>query len=430
SPGKDELLKAKKKIIAAQTSAPDSVARAEYKEARPSSLEEYQILKKMFAAGKNQQAIIRALSYLREKPNDWDVRFVLGQHYFQQKQYDLAYKQFNLVLSNIPNYTDVRVQLINLYIATNRLREAKGVLAAGRALQPNNLDLFSLEGTIAFQEARFARAADIARSVLAKDPTNQNAKALKANLDSSSPRYMIGRNTVGISQQAFYASDRHQVWDFTTLYYGRDTDYGIIYGKINYNNRFLKSASQAEIDAWPILNKYVSFNLNAAYANEPTLFPRVLGGAEAYVSIPRFAQVSLGGKYHRVTNSKAFHYYTGSITKEIINNLITFKPYFYQTNPGPRSILYTGLIRHYLRGNKDHYINLNVLAGRSPDLFDLTNISFVTTSLKGASIDYAFPILNHTIVVDIGAGYTEQKYPNGLNRKLTGGTIRIEKRFE
>ncbi len=431
SPNNDELLNAKKQIIAAQTPESSPTAKASYKNPKPAGAEEYKILEKMFKTGKGQQAVNRALNYLRQNPNDGDVRLVLGQYYFKQKQYDLAHQQLLLALNKTPKYTDVRIELVNVDIAANRIGEAKRLLAEGRRLEPDNLELYSLEGSIAFEQARFPRAADVARSVLARDPKNESAILLKENLDSITPRYMVGRNSLGINQQTFYASDQHQVWDYTTLYYGRDTDYGIIYGKVNYNSRFMRGASQAELDAWPVLNKYVYFNINAGYANEPVLFPRVMAGGEAYVTIPKFAEVSLGGKYHKITNTKAYSYYTGSITKEFGNNLITFRPYFYQSTPGSRSILYTGIYRYFFKGDRDHYINFNVLAGRSPDLFDLSNANFITTSLKGGGIDYVFPLFNHSLVIDIGAAYTEQKYPaNSLTRRLPGATISIEKRFD
>jgi YaiO family outer membrane protein len=425
SPNNNKLLEAKKNIVVAQTPVPKASIYGK------SSMEEYKILQKMYSAGKRQQAIDRALNYLQTNPDDGDVRLALGQFYFDQKQYSLARAQFYLALNKTPTYTGVRIQLVNLDIATNRYAEAKRLLADGRMLQPNNLELYSLEGTLAFEEARFPRAADIARRVLAKQPNNESALELKENLDGITPRYMIGRNSVGIVQQGVYVSDQHQGWDYTTLYYGYDTDYGVVYSKVNYNSRFLKGASQVEIDAWPILNKYVYFNVDAGYANEPVLFPRYMVGAEAYVEVPKLAAFSLGGKYNRVLDNKAYSFYTGSITKEFYNNLLTFRPYYYRTSPGPSSLLYTGTFQHFFRGDRDNYINLNVQTGRSPDLFDLASPNFITTTIKGVNLDYVFPIFNHSVVIDLGVGYLQQKFPEDRpTRNLTSGTISIEKRFD
>ncbi len=46
------------------------------------------------------------------------------------------------------------------------------------------------------------------------------------------PKYL---NEVGIYQQQYYISDRHQVWDYSTLYYGRQTDLGKLYTKLTYD---------------------------------------------------------------------------------------------------------------------------------------------------------------------------------------------------
>jgi len=352
-----------------------------------------------------------------------------GQYYFQQKQYNLAYKQLEQAVTKKPTFIDARIALINVLIEKYQYAQAQKVLNDGFRIQAN-ADLLSTQANLYYERGRFHQSAVAVKEALKLSPNNKIAANVKSNLDSISPRYMIGPNTIGIYTQNLYASDLHQNWDYTTLYYGRDTNMGYIIGKINYDSRFKTDATQAEIEAFPVLNRYVYFDLDATYANQPILFPNYSLGAEAYLSVPNIFDFSFGGKFNKITNNKAYTYYTGSISKQIGNNVFIFRPYYYKPSAGASTVLYTGQYRYYLHSDPDNYVNVIGGIGRSPDLDNLLAADFIIMDNKFINLSLFFPVLAHTVLINIGAEYNHQYFPSSrLVRNLTGGTVGILKRF-
>lgn len=390
--------------------------------------EEYKILQKMYAAKRYVEIIQRAVPYLKMHPDDGDVRYILGQTYVQMKQYDLAYEQFYCGLAKTPKYTEMRVALINLDIQLKQFDLAQEAVSDGLALQPNNYNLLSSQGTVLFEQGRFPPAAIFAHQSLAVKPMNKAALFLKKNLDQISNRYMIGRETIGLLGQGLYVSDVHQIWQYGTVYYQHDTDYGPILGKMNYSERFGFKGYQGEIEAFPILTKDLYFDIDLGYANQPIIFPNYMIGLETYFSIPKFLELSCGGKYNKITSTKAYTYYTGSARKQIKNDVFFFRPIYYTTQPGDPSLLYTGYYRHYFQGDTDFYINVFLVEGNSPDLNDLLAANFITIHNSGLVLDLSFPVCNHTLVIDIGATYIQQDYPTFV-RNLVGASLSFKKRF-
>lgn len=425
TPKNKGLLTAKKNIAyAQQPPARPTVSVAERRR------NEYQHLRRLQQQGKYQQAILDANRYLRKYPKDADVRLVLGQVYAGQKQYDNAFYQYRRALADYPTYTDVRIALIYLLLDRYQSSEAQRVLNQGLLLQPNNVNLLSMQGRIFFERGRYYQAAKAIKPVISQWPKNEIAKGVVADLNALSPRFMIGPNTIGAYTNNLNASDLSQNWNYSTLFYGRDTDLGYISAKVNYNRRFGIDAPQFEIDAWPVLNKYIYFNIDAAWADEPVLFPNYLIGGEVYVSMPSFLDISFGGKFNHIIAYNEFYYYTGSLAKQIGNHWLVFRPYFFNPSAGSNSILYTGLYRYYVQGDPDNYFEIGGGSGKSPDLNNLLDASFITIDNDFIYANYSFPLLSHTVVVVVGGSYTHQYYPfPGFTRNLAGGNIGLLKRF-
>ncbi len=236
------------------------------------------------------------------------------------------------------------------------------------------------------------------------------------------------RNLIGINQQQYYISDVKEVWDYSNVFYGRETPMGIVYGKITYTNRFTKQAVQGEIEAYPRLSKNVYLDLDIAYANKPELFPSQVYGAEAYITIDGAFDFSLGGKYNFVDNRHNFTFYTGSISKGINSNVLTFRPYYFVPGVGENSTLYTLNFRHIIR---DPYYSVGCIfgLGTSPDLADLQNINFIVVRNKIINPYINFPLFKERLLVNLNAMYQNQIFPLKRVRNWSGGTVGLTWRF-
>ncbi len=389
----------------------------------------YEDINQQFKQGHIDKAKSLAINYLKKYPNDTDVQLLLARIYVRTENYELAKQQLYKMLAYHPAYTEARLLLIGLQLNDKEYDAALETVNDGLKVQPYNKDLMQKKAEIYYAVHQYGYSAAMLRNVLTIDPNNRKANNLLNDIIDISPRDGIGRNRVGIAQGLYNASDLHEVWDYTTLFYSRDTDYGTIITNLNYASREHESAAQGEIVAYPVINRYVYLAIDLAYANNPNLFPDYTAGAEGFFSIPRAFDFSLGAVYKNVQNSEYFTTYTGSLSKTLGNFWLSFRPYYYVPNAGSTSILYTGTIRRYFNDAGDLYVGITAGDGFSPDLNDLQSVNFIVVRDTFANLNVQFPIVNHHYVINLSAGCERYLYPSGHVRDLVGGTIGISARF-
>ena len=405
-------------------------------------------LKALSLSGHRKDAIAKAIIYLNKYPTDGDVRVLLGQMYFASNENEKARQQLLIVLQQTPNNLDASLVLINVETTQANYQEALGLANYSLFLNPTDPDLLKkksyLVHLISLKKSgssivsagkteprplgnRYsltnAHRSDLSAKRMTK--ANKTEKLLVATKKNEEKIYL---NEVGFNQQQYYISDVKSVWDYSTLYYGRVTPIGKVYGKINYSNRFSKEAIQGEIEAYPKINKYIYLDLDVAYANQPNLFASQVYGAEAYVAVKRLFDFSLGGKYNSVDSRHKFSMYTGSLSKVISNNLILFRPYYFVPGVGKSSILYSVNLRHIIR-DPFFYFGCVFGLGKSPDLADLTTVNFIVVQNKIVNPYINFPLFNERLIVNLGLLYQNQLFPNNLVRNWSGGTVALAWKF-
>ncbi|MDQ5884825.1 MAG: hypothetical protein QG556_1165, partial [Pseudomonadota bacterium] len=237
-------------------------------------------------------------------------------------------------------------------------------------------------------------------------------------------------NELGVFDQLYYISDRKQLWDYTTVFYGRQTELGKVYGKVNYANRLKKEALQYEVEFFPKLGKYVYLDLDASVANQPILFPKYNYGGEAYVVLPKLFDFSVGEQFNRITSNLQFNRMTASVTKELIQGLnTTFRSYMYFPGSGQNSIFYTLNLRHmfiepYL------YAGMIIGSGTTPDLANLETINFLVLKNKIMLSPYInFAAFHDQFIFNFSFLYQNQVFPNQRQREWVGGTMGATWRF-
>lgn len=356
-----------------------------------------------------------------------DLAVKQAKSYVEANQYQLAKQILLNRLKVNPNDVDVRIALADVYLSRNYDLTALYTIKQGLLISPDNPKLLIKKGEINTILYEHPMAANAYQHALAVDPKNKTALALLDEVKGISPRYAYGLNEFGISTDNAYVPDLHSVWDYSSLYYSRDTDLGRITGSLNYAQRQGFQAPQFQLDLITRINRFMYVDLLGGYSNQPALFPKFLGSGEAYFSFPNIIGVSAGAKYATLGRT-FFSTYTGSLERYLGNVLLSFRPYYFVPKDRNTSVLYTGMIRKYF-ATDDHYVGMNFGAGKSPDLSDLLTVNFIVIKNSFVGLNYEFPILNHRIVVDLGAGYQRWQFPSGLIRKLYDGSIGLKYRF-
>jgi YaiO family outer membrane protein len=402
----------------------------------------YDIANNYLKEGKFFDAKVYAINYLNKNPKDADVRLVLGQVYLKEKNYRQAETEFEFILTYYPKYIDARVFLVDVEIALGDTTRAFVMLEQGLTFTPNNPYLINAKAKIFLAQYQYGQAAYLAKKSILKSKTKEEQKAGQETIKEIkeiNPFIVWGRNEIGIGSQNDYIVDLKTGWDYSAVYYSRDTSLGRVALSENYNSRFGHGSAQTIVNFSPVFNKYFYIEMTAAYARDRVLFPNYLIGGEAFVAIPNFLGVSFGGRYANI-GPTFYTFTTGSISKDIGKFWISFRPYYFQTKHGPQSILYTGTIKRYL-GTLDRSISLTIGAGYSPDLSDLQTINFFSIKNNYLTLNFEFPIFDHRILVDLGGDYQRWHYPrvisnegvaiiaNPFDRRLEGGTLGFKYRF-
>lgn len=391
----------------------------------------YDVIKIYFRNNQIDYAKKLALKYLDKYPEDGDVRLLLGQIYMREENYAQAKREFYRILEKYPKYIDAWVFLSDIELKGDNTTCALAIVHTGLRQKKDDPFLMIQKAKILFSLRQYAQAAVLAREVKAKNSCNEEAvkqaNNILKNVKDVNPRYLHGLNQIGIWSENDHVSDLRTWWDYSGVYYTRDTYLGRIAANVNYANRFGVDARQAAFEFSPILHKYFYMDLIVARANDPLIFPDYVFGAEAYFVPPHFIEMSLGAKYSQIKQTY-FTNYTGSLSKTIGNYWFSFRPYFYVPKTGATSTLSTGTIRRYF-GTDDYYLGVTIGGGRSPDLADLETVGFITIKNNFVVGNFEFPLFDHRLIVDLSGNFQRWEYPSGLVRKLTGGLLGLKYRF-
>jgi tetratricopeptide (TPR) repeat protein len=411
SPTNDLLIEKEKQIKSLQETKAKIEKESELKEVTETPKLEFMDL---YEKGKHQLAISNAKDYLKAHPKDVDAAFMLGQIYVKEKNYQDARELLLPYIHEYPNYTDLRLLGIQVDIQLKKYAEAKDLVIKGLKLEPKNKPLKKKKADIAYLMKPKAPHASSARI----EPRQQVAKEEPVRF----------KNEIGVLQQNYYITDIHQVWDFTSVFYGHQTKLGKLFGRVNYANRLHRDAPQFEMEFFPKLNKYIYLDLAGALANQPILFPRYNYSGEAFFVLPKLFNVSGGGQFNRIDSIHEYARFTTSIAKDWKEHTLMFRPYFYNPGKGPRSILYTLNYRYMFLEPYGHW-GLILGTGSTPDLADLQTVNFLKLQNKIISPYLNFAMLNDQLNVNISMLYQHQTFPSQRIRDWWGGTLGLAWRY-
>lgn len=366
------------------------------------------IAKELIKHNKYNEAEQIYIRLLNENDNNNDVRFALGLLYSWDKQYDKAENIFTPLIKAFPTNKEMIIASLNNRLWANKNEQVITLSDSANQFFPDDADIQIRKAKALMNLDRLNEAQSVVEGILAKDKNNQEAKDLLTIIKAKKQK-----NSIGINYTFDFFTNNNETRHWAYIQYKRKTKLGSIIGRINYSHRFKIDGYQAEIDAYPILNKNSYAYLNFGISPSP-LFPDYRFGIEYYRKFPKAFEASIGLR-HLIFNTVGVTIFTGHLGKYIGNYWLSIRPFVIPVNSNISASLFF-LARRYF-SNPEDYIGLQIGYGTSPD--DRSTQSDLRLKSYQLKLNY-----NHLIrpnwTINIGGGYANEKFITTIFRtKLT-----------
>lgn len=350
-----------------------------------------------------KQAQDALLFILTKYPNYHDIRAFLASTYSWDGTYLKARKEFSYVLKRDPDRKRTWIAAINNELWGDTPFSALDL--ANNALEhfPNDADLLYLRASAEENSNKPEEALLTIKSVLENNPDNKKAAAYKAKLQNT-----LSYNAIGLKSAVDVYSSVFDPMQYHTLKYARQTKYGSIIAKINFNRRFQENGVQFEVDAYPRIVKGLYAYVNFGVANT-FLFPDIRYGAELYKSLPKSFEASLG--FRTLKYSSTTNIYTGSIGWYTGNSYWSFRTY---VTPGDSGSSMSGTLNYRkYRSDADNYFSVALGMGFSPEVnqfaFDGNEEAIINLKSQKMNMGYYFTSSNKQNLWGAKFGITHQE---------------------
>ena len=305
-----------------------------------------------------KQAQDTLLNILTKYPDYHDIRSFLATTYSWDGEYKKARKEFVYILEKDSKNKNTWIAAIKNELWGNFPYLALEKTETALKIFPEDGELLYLKASAQEKTNNSLEALNTIQLVLDKNPEDQKAKDFKISLNK-----LLRKNTIGINASVDLYSSVFDPMQYYSFKYSRQTKYGSIIPKLNFNRRFNENGTQFEVDLYPKITKGLYAYLNFGLSNS-FLFPDIKYGAELYKSLPKSFEASLG--FRTLKYSSTTNIYTGSIGWYAGNSYWSFRPYF---TPGETGTSKSGTLtyRKY-RSDADNYLGLSIGMGYSPEI--------------------------------------------------------------
>lgn len=329
-----------------------------------------------------KQAQDTLLHILTKYPDYHDIRSFLATTYSWDGDYKKARNEFNYVLEKDPQNKSTWVAAIKNEIWGDKPYTALEMTTQALKNIPEDAEILYLKASALEKTNKSLEALTTLDAILKKNPEDQNAIAYKTSLSTT-----LRKNTIGLRTEVDVYSQVFDPMQYHTLNYSRQTKYGSIIAKFNFNRRFNENGTQVEFDLYPKIAKGLYAYLNVGFANT-FLFPDLRYGAELYQSLPKSFEASIGFRSLQYTTTT--NIYTGSIGWYTGNSYFSFRPYF---TPGDTGTSTSGTFtyRKY-RSDADNFIGFAFGMGFSPEInqFNFSGNENAIVDLKSQKLNLSY----------------------------------------
>ena len=253
-----------------------------------------------------------------------------------------------------------------LYETNENANYPKALVLAKQALRisPTYTDVKLLVGRLYRLNDKPDSARIIFNEILLEEPDHADAKSYLTSLTIAERQQKIDslKNRVSITYNpTFFEREGKESWNLLNMYYGRQTKYGTIIGRINYADRSYDDGFQFELEAYPKHKNGYSF-VNFAYSNA-AIFQKYRA---AYSYLQNFKggwEGELGVRYQYKFDH--LFSYGGSVGKYIGSYWLNFRAY---VTPDERRVSQSyALTGRYYLNTADDYFTAIIGTGISPD---------------------------------------------------------------
>jgi YaiO family outer membrane protein len=331
--------------------------------------------------------------------------------------YDDARRELERVHAQAPGYTDARVALANVEWWSGHYQQLYRIAGEGRRRQPDDTrwliyEARALDG--------LGRPADARRSVglaLARDPGHVQARALAERLDARLRPWHAQ-----LSHTVDWFDDDRESWKETAATMGRRTPIGTMLARVSYTERFGRSDTQVELEAYPRIRPGTYGYVNIGSSVEQTLYPQNRVGLELYQSLGRGFEAS--GGWRRLHFADTTNIYVGSLTKYVGSWMVTGRTY-YVPGDAKDSTSYYGSVRRYFGGDGTSFWGASYGHGFSrEEIRNATDLFFADSDTLRAELDAR---LGHRWRAAASGSTSRQERQIGpLRQNTLSATLRVE----
>ena len=355
------------------------------------------------------------------KPNYHDFRVLMGRCYSWDGRYGEAEAEFKYVMNEDSTYIDARNALLDTYIWNKQYVEALDLVVESIFKYPEATEYLQKQVLILENLGRSDEALDILSQVHSDNLEDPNTQLIRYRIiangvkRSTTLRYAYDRLANTPSEWDFLIIEQSMdPWNFITIEHTENIAWGPLIFKYNYANRFAQTASQLEVESYPLLKKG-TYLYTGIGISKSDLFPSLRLGFEVFQALPHAFEVSLGIRHLTFPHNK-IPIYVGSVGKYWKSYWINIKSYL---SPAQSSLSksYVVNIRRYLTKSND-YIDIFYSSGVSPDeAIGDQEVEYLNR--RGFGINVKYQILAQ-IDMEFGADFSNQEIRPGMYRGDTG----------
>ncbi len=329
-----------------------------------------------------EQAIEMCKNALSQIPYYHDFRILLGRCYAWDGRYSEAETELVHVVEEMEDYQDARNALLDVYIWSKQDEKALEFLSVSIQKYPGDTAYKIKQFRILSRQDRKDEALHVAEDILKIDPDNKEALTYKQKTTTTKEPYppakLSGAN-VRRASTIRYAHNRlaetKTEWQFIVVEPSLDPwhwmsfehkeifPFGPFIIKMNYANRFQNTATQVEMESYPLLRKGTYLYTGIGFSKSD-LFPSFRLGLEVFQALANDFEASLGLRYLEVPD-KQIPIYVGSLGKYWQSYWISLKSYVSPANSSLSKSWILG-VRKYLN-NASNHIEVYAGSGVSPD---------------------------------------------------------------
>ncbi|MFT5738151.1 MAG: YaiO family outer membrane protein [Maribacter sp.] len=286
--------------------------------------------------GKRSDARDTLIRVLTRYPEYIDVQCLLAKTYSWDKEFGQARAQFNSIISKKKRNKEVWIGAIKNEQYADNLHIGLGLANKALIYLKGDADILALK-------------AEIVKQIGDAQLLQNKLKATKIAEER---------------KQAFTIYTEGEVFDqvLDPMFYGaveykKQTKWGVILPRINFNRRFNINGVQAEVDAYPKISKSLSGYFNYGFSTSE-IFPKHRVGVELAKELPNAMEASLGFRHLSFVADQAT-ILTGSFGLYRGNYYASIRPFVVPDAVKGIGVSGSLLVRRYLKDG-NNYLGMNL----------------------------------------------------------------------